>query len=555
MKARKLCMLFMALLTAGAIASAQVKQSGPESCDDSRIVDAVSMIQEGKIPAAVDVLRKITSSDAANDAAWYYLGTCYLQMQRMKEAQDALKKAVELDKGNYWYRERLGEAYSMAGEDELTLATYEQMLKDFPKKDEIWYTLVNLYLRQGQFTKALESMDNIEQVFGKNENITAMRYEILLRQDKPEEAFKAINDFNAEYSSPRILSLIGDHEMAEYKDSAALAHYKEAQEIQGSYYPALLGEAEVYRTRRNYDDYFATVNRFIDDGEVMPAVKVQYMDMLMSHSEPFFLRSHLASIDSIYSKMVAMAPEDSTTLASCAMFSYSAGDIDKAKALARKNIECNPESARARISYLQMLGSLKDWDGIISESSRAIKDFPGETAFYELDSYARFNKEDYRGVITDSENIIRLAMGDTSKILPALSTMGDMYHQLGENKKAYSIYEKVLKIDPKHTGTLNNYAWYLAISGKKLKKALAMSKISIEKEPDNPTFLDTYGWILHLLGKDADAKAYFKHAMLYGGKESSNIMEHYSVVLEALGETDLSKVYKAQAESKKAQGL
>lgn len=548
-------MLFMALLTAGAIASAQVKQSGPESCDDSRIVDAVSMIQEGKIPAAVDVLRKITSSDAANDAAWYYLGTCYLQMQRMKEAQDALKKAVELDKGNYWYRERLGEAYSMAGEDELTLATYEQMLKDFPKKDEIWYTLVNLYLRQGQFTKALESMDNIEQVFGKNENITAMRYEILLRQDKPEEAFKAINDFNAEYSSPRILSLIGDHEMAEYKDSAALAHYKEAQEIQGSYYPALLGEAEVYRTRRNYDDYFATVNRFIDDGEVMPAVKVQYMDMLMSHSEPFFLRSHLASIDSIYSKMAAMAPEDSTTLASCAMFSYSAGDIDKAKALARKNIECNPESTRARISYLQMLGSIQDWDGILSESSKAIKDFPDETTFYELDSYARYNKGDYRGVITDSENIILHSQGDTSRILPALSTMGDMYYQLGESKKAYSYYEKVLKIDPRHTGTLNNYAWYLAISGKKLKKALAMSKITIEKEPDNPTFLDTYGWILHLLGKDADAKAYFKHAMLYGGKESSNIMEHYSIVLEALGETDLSKVYKTQAESKKAQGL
>ena len=42
--------------------------------------------------------------------------------------------------------------------------------------------------------------------------------------------------------------------------------------------------------------------------------------------------------------------------------------------------------------------------------------------------------------------------------------------------------------------------------------------------------------------------------MLYGGKESATCLEHYSIVLEALGETDLAKVYKTQAENKKAEG-
>ena len=95
---------------------------------------------------------------------------------------------------------------------------------------------------------------------------------------------------------------------------------------------------------------------------------------------------------------------------------------------------------------------------------------------------------------------------------------------------------------------LNNYAWYLATSGRKLKKAYNMSKKTVEAEPDNSTYLDTFGWILHLMGRDLEAKPFFKHALLYGGKESSVCLRHYATVLEALGEADTAKIYRTQAE-------
>ena len=97
---------------------------------------------------------------------------------------------------------------------------------------------------------------------------------------------------------------------------------------------------------------------------------------------------------------------------------------------------------------------------------------------------------------------------------------------------------------------LNNYAYYLSLEGKNLKKARDMSSKTITSEPDNPTYLDTYAWILHLMGLDIEAKSYFKHAMLYGGKESKTILEHYAIVLEALGEKDLSVYYKNLSEQK-----
>ena len=107
----------------------------------------------------------------------------------------------------------------------------------------------------------------------------------------------------------------------------------------------------------------------------------------------------------------------------------------------------------------------------------------------------------------------------------------------------------MLKTNPNYAPTLNNYAYYLALEGKNLKKAKAMSEITIKQEPDNPTYLDTYAWILHLLGQNIEAKAIFKHAMLYGGKENAVIMDHYGDVLFALKEYDLAFVYWNQAKA------
>ena len=100
-----------------------------------------------------------------------------------------------------------------------------------------------------------------------------------------------------------------------------------------------------------------------------------------------------------------------------------------------------------------------------------------------------------------------------------------------------------MKINPDYVYVLNNYAYYLCMEGKKLKKAYAMSKKTIEAEPNNSTYLDTIGWILYLQGKADEAKPYFKQAMLYGAKDSAVCLDHYAEVLYALGEYDMAFVY------------
>ena len=162
-------------------------------------------------------------------------------------------------------------------------------------------------------------------------------------------------------------------------------------------------------------------------------------------------------------------------------------------------------------------------------------------------------KQDWDAVLAQCDVMAGLAraQGNNERLAEALSIAGDVwYQQLEDSKKAYEIYEQALQVDPDRTSVLNNYAYYLSLEGRQLRKALKMSRRTIELEPDNATYLDTYGWLLYLLRRPKEAKPYFKHAMLYGGKDSAVVLEHYSKVLEALGEQDLATYYKNLSEQK-----
>ncbi|MCR5071907.1 MAG: tetratricopeptide repeat protein [Bacteroidales bacterium] len=162
-------------------------------------------------------------------------------------------------------------------------------------------------------------------------------------------------------------------------------------------------------------------------------------------------------------------------------------------------------------------------------------------------------KQDWEAVLAQCDVMAETArtQGNNDHLAEALSIAGDVYYQqMEDSKKAYEIYEQALQVDPDRTSVLNNYAYYLSLEGRQLRKALKMSRRTVELEPDNATYLDTYGWLLYLLRKPKEAKPYFKHAMLYGGKDSAVVLEHYSKVLEALGETDLATYYKNLSEQK-----
>ena len=285
----------------------------------------------------------------------------------------------------------------------------------------------------------------------------------------------------------------------------------------------------------------------------LPEAKSNYLMALIQNSDQRFSQTFRANLDSAFSTAMAIHQKDSSLLQAAGLYYIVTGRNAEAEKVLKEDVENRPKSRQATQLYLELLMRSESWEKLVVEAEAAYSRLGSGIDFLQAANAGYYYLKDYQAIIKNSERIIASAPADTSVTLPAYSNIGDMYHLLGDSKKAYKAYEKALKINPDYAPVLNNYAYYLSEEGKKLQKAYRMSKKAVEQYPDNATYLDTFGWILHLMHKDLEAKPFFKHAMLYGGKDSSVILEHYAAVLEALGETDLASVYRAQAKAKAAE--
>ena len=539
--------ILMVLTLSAPFSRAQGRVSSLKDTAESLLVDAVQEYDAGNTEAALARLSVITEAFPDNDAAHYYTALCRIRQNDAGAAVKELVEASRLDPANYWYKDHLATLYAMTGQDDAAVEVYESLLKDHPRKTELYYSLVNLYARQNRLDKVIETLDEIETMMGRDEQTALARYDILMHQDKAEEAFKVLEDLNEEMPSPQTLTMMGDASIAGPDDSLAMAYYDQALALDSEYAPALLGKSEIYRMRRSFGGFFETLSRFVGSPSVPARMKSQYLTELTDRMDGRFFQNYRPQLDTLFETGVRAHPADSSMLLAAGTYYYRSDRRDRGIGFFKANSDNYPDDFNARAMYIQSLSYNEDWDTLLTASEEAYKAFPDEPAFLNMRVMAYYNMEDLPAVIAECTRMAEAFKGNPDVVVQALSTIGDCYHQMDNEKEAFKAYEKALKINPNYAPVLNNYAYFLCITGRKLAKAAAMSKLTVEQEPDNATYLDTYGWILHLQKKSQEAKPYFKHAMLYGGKDSATILDHYAEVLYALGEYDLAKVYWDQA--------
>lgn len=526
---------------------------------DDRIIDAVQKYSDHDFTGAVKILDSIIERNPSEDAAWYYRGMCKLFLRDNKGACEDLGHAAALDSANYWYRYNLAGAFSMAGQNDLTIAQYEQLQKDFPKKTDIPYNLVNLYLHEQRYDDALGTIKDIESLQGKNDATVMTSYRILLQQKKQEEALEVLKEYNDEYSSPQVLTMLGDHEMGMFNDSTALKYYDEALLLDSGYAPARIGKAEAYRMTRQYPGYFREIGIIMSDDSITGDAKADYLSQLIRNTDPRFVNSWKGNMDEVFSTMLEHHPKDSSVAITSAQYFLYTDRKERALELTKLNMDNYPDSPNAAVDCITLYNLLEDYEGMVKTAEKAEERFPG--MFVDYIAAGEYNRKNYERVKELYEQALKTGNTDKKFRLNAYSMLGDIYYLTGDSKKAYAAYENALKINPDYIPVLNNYAYYLSLEcerkggiknllNPKMRKALNMSMKTVEAEPDNPTYLDTLGWIYHIIGNDESAKTIFKHAMLYGGKESATILNHYATVLENLKETDLAKVYRNMASEK-----
>lgn len=513
-------------------------------------LEALRLYYSNDVRAAYNQFKKVVADEPGNDAAYYYIST---MLRDSTAAAGQLQKAVELDPDNYWYNYSLAENYLAQGRSEEAAEILEKLVAEHPGKTSVYSELIGAYTACGQYDKALEAVDKLEGKVGACDPLATIRTDILLSQNKPQQAYDYMLGYYNQSHSPRAACFLAQYNAARFNNEEALRFYNEALEANPFDTEARYGKAHVHRSMGQYDLYFENINPFLANPDILPRAKTEYMAEVLGQQQ--FVYTFAPQVDTMMLSMYASAPADSSVCSLTSTYLYQRGRVDEALLLAKLNADNYPESYTLNFTYPLMLYYSGDFAGVTSSATVALQRFPANIDLLQLRASSFWQMGEIDSAIEDYIACEAVAAKGSETQKTCYSALGDLYHTKGEAKTAFKYYDRALKLDPGYVPVLNNYAYYISERyptpvkkvPKDLRKALQMSRTTIEKEPDNATYLDTYAWILHLIGQDLEAKAHFKHAMIHGGKESGVILRHYATVLKALGENDLAEVYSGQA--------
>jgi tetratricopeptide (TPR) repeat protein len=199
-----------------------------------------------------------------------------------------------------------------------------------------------------------------------------------------------------------------------------------------------------------------------------------------------------------------------------------------------KALEIAPDEAGARLQLIQSAWGRKDFDRVIDLCRTAQQYNPDDMAFYYFMALGYNMQDRVDEAIDATRRGVAVINEDSNKDLVSdfYGLRGDLYHTKGMLEEAFAAYDSCLVWKSDNVPCLNNYAYYLSLTGKNLQKAEQMSYITVKAEPNNGIYLDTYAWILYLRGEYLLAEMYIRQAMnMYpNGQIPEDILLHFNQI-------------------------
>ncbi len=512
-------------------------------------LEAVRLKEKGELDAAFDMYTHCLGVDPLSAAVKFELAQFYMYLGQSHKGEELLKKAVALEPDNYWYKQTLASQYRKQGENEQAIKVIEDMVERFPSRLEPLMDLVDLYSRLNDYEKVIHSLNRLEKLDGKSEQISMEKFRMYLQMGDSERAFTEIENLAKEYPyEMRYLTMLGDVCLENGKDDEAYATFQKVLKEEPGYAPAMLSMASYYEKQGQDSLYRVQLDSVLMNQKVESDVKLNIMRQLIIRSERGDKDS--TKIVGLFDTVLEQEQENADMAMLAAQYLLSKRMNDKAETVLHQIIEIDPENKPAYLQLLNFAISKNDLDEVVRICTPAVEYMPEALEFYYYMGLAHYQKDRTAEALSVFTKGVRQINADSDKALASdfYAILGDLYHTKKMNNEAYAAYDSALVYKDDNIGVLNNYAYFLSVERKNLDKAEEMSYRTVKAEPTNNTYLDTYAWILFEKGKYAEARIYIDQAIQHGGMESSVVVEHCGDIYYHCGELEKALEFWKKAE-------
>lgn len=530
----------------GRSASGSIAAAADKALTDNRrrhdifFLEAMTQRQKGNATAAFDLLRHCIDIDPRSAEAHFYVAQYYLALKDKDAAQAHFKKAAELAPDNDTYGETLARSYAGNGQMEESIAAFERLAKADPGRTDVLDILIQLYRQQGEYDNAIRVIERLEDTEGRSERLSYAKSDLYTQKGDRKAALAEIKKLAEEH--PHDLNHIGYYGnmlMENGEKEKALAIFTDMLEKEPDNYIALLSMREYYKQKGDTVSADSITTNLLTSRNTSAEGRALLIREEINDSEK--AGGDSTRILKMFDRMEAMTqPDADIILMHAAYMDLKKMPKDSVEKKFEKVIEIAPDNAAARMQLIALAIGRNDTDRIISLCGAGRQYNPDNMVFYYYQGLAYNEKGDEDNALDALSKGVSVITDDTRPELAAdmYTALGELLIKAGRTDEGLAAYDSCLMWKDDDALVLNNYAYYLCINGRDLKRAEQMSYKALKLKPEDANNLDTYAWILFAQERYAEAKVYIEQALKHIEDSNAVVLEHAGDIYAMNGDTD-----------------
>ncbi|MGH9643968.1 MAG: tetratricopeptide repeat protein [Terriglobales bacterium] len=368
------------------------------------------------------------------------LGYTYEQQKQYKNAIDAYRHAIELDRDNLDAIRGLAENLLNDGQTEAALEQYRVIADANPEDAQTYVRIAEIYRKQGKYDVALENLKKAETMV----------------QDSVEVPYNIASIYQAQGRYDEAISIMRD---LLKKTEKSDGNYSGSARSNRAVFLERLGT--IYRDQGSYQSANDTFRQMVGLGgdENMERGYQQIIDTWREAKE-------WQKATDVAKEAVQKLPNSRDLKMVLAAQQADMGQADQALKDVRALLKGTPDDRQVYITLAQM--------------NTRLRRFPD--AEQALDQAEKLSTKD------DDKEYIWFLRGST-------------FEREKRYADAEVQFKKVLASDPEHASALNYLGYMLADQNLELDAALGYIKKAVDLDPANGAYLDSLGWVYFRMGK------------------------------------------------------
>jgi len=387
-----------------------------------------------KAIASLEKCIKLKPNDAV---AYFELGKNYLSLKEYQNAQNSFEKATQLDPKNKWYWLGIYDVsyetknYSLAIETIQKIITFDEEYKD---------DLISLYMITNQFDKALVTINEMNDKFGKSEERDRYKQQIL-SQGKYQNA-EIGNLIDQIKKNPKeesnYVNLIFLYSKTEETDKALDIAKQLAKEIPTSEW-AQVSLFKVYLDANQADKAIKSMNVILSSTKIDSKIKHRTLNefLIYVNKNPQYapdLEKAIAYFDN--DKEVDVAKE-------IGKFYHSKNQFENAIKYYEKDLKTNSDTDReTNLLLLEAYAQAKQFEAMTKRAMNMIEVYPSQPQFYYYAGLGNNQLKQFKNAKTVLEMGLDYVVDDKTLEVNFNIQLGEAYNGLGDAKKKEEYFLK-----------------------------------------------------------------------------------------------------------------